>query len=227
MLDHRLFPQIQTIHVRSGGSSRNTGTYLAATRSQITRRDDDRELQTEQRIVGLPAQKLQPDRMDARSWFGMTFAKGTPVRRATRGPLSARLSHCPRARRGTAVHSSEPCRSGKVGAAMGERAAVEIKRSGAAANLRRISRQAKTRVTEVTWLPAPELQHFRGFRAAVGVTHASRLEGYHGYHDGEKGNPVTRPRISGLPRRGWQRQGRNRSSRGNPRNVSTRSRPGQ
>ena len=56
---------------------------------------------------------------------------------------------------------------------MGERAAVEIKRSGAAANLRRISRQAKTRVTEVTWLPAPELQHFRGFRAAVGVTHAT------------------------------------------------------
>src|SRR5712672_3861008 len=76
MLDHRLFPQIQTIHVRSGGSSRNTGTYLAATRSQITRRDGDRELQTEQRIVGLPARKLQPDRMDARSGFGMTFAKG-------------------------------------------------------------------------------------------------------------------------------------------------------
>jgi len=48
---------------------------LAATRSQITRRDDDRELQTEQTIVGLPARKLQPDRMDARSWFRMMFAK--------------------------------------------------------------------------------------------------------------------------------------------------------
>jgi hypothetical protein len=56
---------------------------LAATRSQITRRDDDRELQTEQRIVGLPARKLQPDRTDARSWFGMTFAKETPAWRAT------------------------------------------------------------------------------------------------------------------------------------------------
>src|SRR6267154_186283 len=78
----------------------------------------------------------------------------------------------PWVRRGTAVHSSEPCRSGKVGAAMGERAAVEIKRSGAAANLRRISRQAKTRVTEVTWLPAPELQHFRAFPTAIGVTRA-------------------------------------------------------
>jgi hypothetical protein len=44
---------------------------LAATRSQITPRDDDRELQTEQAIVGLPPRKLQPDRMDARSWFGM------------------------------------------------------------------------------------------------------------------------------------------------------------
>jgi hypothetical protein len=33
---------------------------LAATWSQISRRDDDRELQTEQRIVGLPARKLQP-----------------------------------------------------------------------------------------------------------------------------------------------------------------------
>jgi hypothetical protein len=53
---------------------------LAATRSQITPRDDDRELQTEQAIVGLPPRKLQPDRMDARSWFGMTFAKGSPAR---------------------------------------------------------------------------------------------------------------------------------------------------
>jgi len=52
---------------------------LAATRSQITPRDDDRELQTEQTIVGLPPRRLQPDRMDARSWFGMTFAKGSPA----------------------------------------------------------------------------------------------------------------------------------------------------
>src|SRR5713226_844846 len=49
------------------------------TRSQITPRDDDRELQTEQAIVGLPPRKLQPDRMDARSWFGMTFAKESPA----------------------------------------------------------------------------------------------------------------------------------------------------
>jgi hypothetical protein len=35
---------------------------LAATRSQITPRDDDRELQTEQAIVGLPPRKLQPAR---------------------------------------------------------------------------------------------------------------------------------------------------------------------
>jgi hypothetical protein len=34
-------------------------------RLQITRREDDRELQTEQTIVRLPARKLQPDRMDA------------------------------------------------------------------------------------------------------------------------------------------------------------------
>jgi hypothetical protein len=33
---------------------------LAATRPQITRGDDDRELQTGQTIVGLPARKLQP-----------------------------------------------------------------------------------------------------------------------------------------------------------------------
>jgi hypothetical protein len=52
---------------------------LAATRSQITPRADDRELQTEQAIVGLPPRKLQPDRMDARSWFGMTFAKESPA----------------------------------------------------------------------------------------------------------------------------------------------------
>src|ERR1700731_5030662 len=45
-----------------------------------TRRDDDPELQTEQAIVGLPPRKLQPDRMDARSWFGMTFAKESPAR---------------------------------------------------------------------------------------------------------------------------------------------------
>jgi hypothetical protein len=46
---------------------------LAATRSQITRRDDDRELQTEQTIVGLPARKLQPPASSAtaaRSVFG-------------------------------------------------------------------------------------------------------------------------------------------------------------
>src|SRR5216683_1618476 len=93
---HRLLPlsrcevlrQIQTIHVRSGSSSpKHRRITLAATRSQITRRDDDRELQTEQRIVGLPARKLQPDRTDARSWFGMTFARETPAWRAS--PRSA------------------------------------------------------------------------------------------------------------------------------------------
>jgi len=52
---------------------------LAATRSQITPRDDDGEPQTEQAIVGLPPRKLQPERMDARSWFGMTFAKESPA----------------------------------------------------------------------------------------------------------------------------------------------------
>jgi hypothetical protein len=52
---------------------------LAATRSQISPRDDDRELQTEQAIVGLLPRKLQPDWMDARSWFGMTFAKESPA----------------------------------------------------------------------------------------------------------------------------------------------------
>jgi hypothetical protein len=46
---------------------------LAVTRSQITRRDDDRELQTVQTIVGLPARKLQPPAWSAtaaRSVFG-------------------------------------------------------------------------------------------------------------------------------------------------------------
>jgi hypothetical protein len=33
--------------------------------------------------VGLPPRKLQPDRMDARSWFGMTFAKESPAWCAT------------------------------------------------------------------------------------------------------------------------------------------------
>src|SRR5712691_6854932 len=78
---------IQTIHVRSGRAARTRHITLAATRSQITPRDDDRELQSEQRIVGLPARKLQPDRTDARSWLGMTFAKETPAWRAS--PRSA------------------------------------------------------------------------------------------------------------------------------------------
>ena len=67
----------------SGPEAAARNISLAATRSQISRRDDDRELQTEQRIVGLPAQKLQTDRKDARSWFGMTFAKEMPAWRAT------------------------------------------------------------------------------------------------------------------------------------------------
>src|SRR5713226_5064708 len=76
--------RIQTIHVQSRKQRpEHRHITLAATRSQITRRDDDRELQTEQRVVGLPAPKLQPDRTDARSWFGMTFAKETPAWRAT------------------------------------------------------------------------------------------------------------------------------------------------
>ena len=46
---------------------------FAATRSLITPRDDDRELQTEQTIVGLPPRKLQPPAWSAtaaRSVFG-------------------------------------------------------------------------------------------------------------------------------------------------------------
>src|SRR5437588_6047557 len=39
---------------------------FAATRSQITPSNDDREPQTEQTIVGLPPRKLQSDRMDTR-----------------------------------------------------------------------------------------------------------------------------------------------------------------
>jgi hypothetical protein len=67
---------------------------LAATRSQITQRDDDREPQTEQTIVGLPPRKFQPDRMDARSWFGMTFTKeGLRGVLQLRGPFSALSVH--------------------------------------------------------------------------------------------------------------------------------------
>jgi hypothetical protein len=73
---------MQSIHVRSGRSTANTDIALAATRSQVTRRDGDRELQTEQTIVGVPPQKLQPDRMDAYSWLGTPFAEE-----------SARLKH--------------------------------------------------------------------------------------------------------------------------------------
>jgi hypothetical protein len=56
---------------------------------------------------------------------------------------------------------------------MGQRAAGVIKRCAQLLVLRRISSGgAKTRVTEVTRLPAPELQHFRAFPTAVGVTRA-------------------------------------------------------
>jgi hypothetical protein len=87
---------------------------------------------------------------------------------------------------------------------MGQKAAGRIKRcgSGQSCDESPAVRQ-KTRVTEVTRLPAPELQHLRAFPAAVGVTRAPRMQGYHGYHDREKGNPVTGSRISGLPRRGY------------------------
>jgi hypothetical protein len=96
---------------------------LAATRSQITRRDDDRELQTEQRIAGLPARKLQPDRMDARSWFGMTFAKGTPAWRATpaRSAFGAKQSNLIAfandwvAPRGPSARASLTCRKAASG----------------------------------------------------------------------------------------------------------------
>jgi hypothetical protein len=67
------------MRVRSGSSAPSHN--FAATRSQITRRDDDREPQTEQTILGLPARKLQPDRMGARSWFGMTSVKSAAFAR--------------------------------------------------------------------------------------------------------------------------------------------------
>jgi len=64
---HRPFPfsrcevlhQIQTIRPVRKQQPELRHTTLAATRSQITRRDNDRELQTGQTIVGLPAPKLQ------------------------------------------------------------------------------------------------------------------------------------------------------------------------
>jgi hypothetical protein len=87
---------------------------LAATRSQITRRDGDRELQSEQRIVGLPAQKLQPDRTDARSWFGMIFAKETPAWRATPAVRVRRMGAVdPPFRRQTGVAPIEPAGNGR------------------------------------------------------------------------------------------------------------------
>jgi ATP-dependent DNA ligase len=60
--------------------------------------DDDRERQTEQTIVGLPARKFQPDRMDARSWFGMTFAKESPAWCARAARVFGRLPPCTRSR---------------------------------------------------------------------------------------------------------------------------------
>ena len=69
---------------------------------------------------------------------------------------------------------------------MGQRATGGIKRCAAVAGpATDLSCAAKNRVTEVTWLPAPELQHFRGFR---GCWHnpRDRMKGYHGYRTGEK-----------------------------------------
>jgi hypothetical protein len=37
----------------------------------------------EQTVVALPVGKLQPDRTDSLSWFGMTFAKKSTARHAT------------------------------------------------------------------------------------------------------------------------------------------------
>jgi hypothetical protein len=73
--------------------ARTPAHTLAATRSQITRRDDDRELQTEQTIVGLPAPKLQPDRMDALVVRDNVCQGVACVVCYGRGPLPARLSH--------------------------------------------------------------------------------------------------------------------------------------
>jgi hypothetical protein len=57
---------------------------------------------------------------------------------------------------------------------MGQRAAGGINASGSCQSFDETPVvQQKTRVTEVTRLPAPELQHFRAFPAAVGVTHAT------------------------------------------------------
>ena len=56
---------------------------------------------------------------------------------------------------------------------MGQRAAGGINASGSCQSFDESPVvQQRTWVTEVTWLPAPELQHFRAFPAAVGVTRA-------------------------------------------------------
>ena len=55
-------------------------------------RDDDRELQIEQTIVAPPVRKLQPGRMNALSWFGMTFAKKSTARSTTATARSRRIS---------------------------------------------------------------------------------------------------------------------------------------
>jgi len=55
---------------------------LAATRSQITQRYDDRELQTEQTTSACRLESFSLTGR-TRSWFGMTFAKETPAWRAT------------------------------------------------------------------------------------------------------------------------------------------------
>src|SRR3981081_1475241 len=88
-------------------------------------------------------------------------------------PRWARSRHQTDCRRTSANHLLSHVDYARWRPAMGQRATGGIKRCAAVAGpATDLSCAAKNRVTEVTWLPALELQHFRGFRAAVGVTHA-------------------------------------------------------
>src|SRR5207245_1265342 len=81
--------QIQTIGARSGSSSPNTGAYFRRdTVADYPARDDDRELQMEQTIVGLPVRKLQPPAWCATAARSVLGASRWLPDRLGEGPLT-------------------------------------------------------------------------------------------------------------------------------------------
>src|SRR5712671_4518246 len=108
--------------------------------------------------------------IDAAVLFGLKLHVPGRGRERSGIGATASIQGC-RAR--SAFHPSEPCRLRKVEGSNAKERPGKLNAARQLLVLRRISRgPANNRVTEVTWLPAPKLQHLRGFPTVVGVTRA-------------------------------------------------------